>query len=73
MFLETLKHIFDTFGAQIFVPFIIFIVALFLKVQRPVRRDRSARIHPAVKRLYPSDFAGCPADGGKHRRETAGF
>jgi PTS system galactitol-specific IIC component len=33
MFLETLKHIFDTFGAQIFVPFIIFIVALFLKVQ----------------------------------------
>ncbi|UFJ39865.1 PTS galactitol transporter subunit IIC [Brevibacillus humidisoli] len=33
MFLETLKQIFDTFGAQIFVPFIIFIVALFLKVQ----------------------------------------
>jgi galactitol PTS system EIIC component len=32
MFLETLKKIFDTFGAQIFVPVIIFIVALGLRV-----------------------------------------
>ena len=33
MFLETLKQIFDTFGAAIFVPVVLYIVALFLKVK----------------------------------------
>lgn len=33
MFFETLKSIFDTFGAPIFVPFVIFIIALCLKVK----------------------------------------
>lgn len=32
MFLETLKEVFDTFGAPIIVPIIIFIIALLLKV-----------------------------------------
>lgn len=33
MFLETLKQIFDTFGAPVFVPIIVFIIALCLKVK----------------------------------------
>lgn len=32
MFFDTLKSIFDTFGAPVFVPVVIFIIALFLKV-----------------------------------------
>lgn len=33
MFFSILKNIFDTFGAPIFVPIVIFIIALFLKVK----------------------------------------
>lgn len=33
MFFEVLKQIFDTFGAAIFVPVVLFIVALFLKIK----------------------------------------
>lgn len=33
MFFETLKKIFDTFGAAIFVPIVIFLIALVLKVK----------------------------------------
>lgn len=32
MFFEVLKNVFDTFGAAVFVPVVIFIIALFLKV-----------------------------------------
>lgn len=33
MFLQTLKHVFDTFGAPVFVPVIIFIISKILKVE----------------------------------------
>lgn len=32
MFFEVLKNVFDTFGAAVFVPVVIFVIALFLKV-----------------------------------------
>jgi len=34
MFLQTLKNIFDTFGAPVFVPIVIFIIALVMKVDK---------------------------------------
>jgi PTS system galactitol-specific IIC component len=42
MFFEVLKQIFDTFGAAIFVPVVLFIVALFLKI-KPKQAFNAAR------------------------------
>jgi galactitol PTS system EIIC component len=50
MFFDTLKTIFDTFGAPIFVPFVIFLIALVLKVQ-------------PKKALYSAIYAGIALQG----------
>lgn len=50
MFLETLKSIFDTFGAPIFVPVVIFFISLALKVE-------------AKKAAYSALYAGIGLQG----------
>jgi galactitol PTS system EIIC component len=50
MFFEQLKHIFDTFGAPIFVPVVIFLIALVLKVK-------------PKKALYSALYAGIALQG----------
>lgn len=41
MFLETLSKVFDTFGASVSVPLIIFVIALIMKA-KPAKAFRSA-------------------------------
>lgn len=50
MFFESLKNVFDTFGAPIFVPVVIFIIALVLKVK-------------VKKALYSAIYAGIALQG----------